>query len=59
MYGRDTIAMAKNALLEQVLHLLVKVEVLKVVNDANVVDVATAATEEFVARALKLFLEQG
>ena len=50
--------MSKNTLLEEVFELLVKVEVLKVVNDANVVDKAATLTEELVAGALEARLDK-
>ena len=54
MHGRDSLTLAKDALLEQVLQLLVHVEILQVVDDADVVDVAPTDAEELVAAALEV-----
>ena len=54
VHGRDTLTLAKNALLEQVFTLLVEVEVLQVIDQADMVDVAAASAEELVPGALKL-----
>lgn len=54
VHGRDALTLTKNALLEQVLTLLVEVEVLQVINQADVVDVAAAGAEELVPGAFEL-----
>ena len=54
VHGRDSLTLAKDALLEQVLQLLVHVEILQVVDDADVVDVAPTDAEELVAAALEI-----
>ena len=45
---RNSSALLHNGILEEVLNLLVKVVILQIVNDADMVDVATATTQELV-----------
>ena len=51
MHGRNSRTVSKESLLEEVLTLLIEVKVLKVVDDSNMIDVATASRQEFVAAA--------
>ena len=51
MHGRNARTMSQERLLEEVFTLLIEVEVLQVVDDSNMIDVATASRQELVARA--------
>ena len=51
--GRNARTMSEHRVLRKVLQLLVHVEVLQVVDDANVVDVAATLAEELVPAAFK------
>ena len=51
MHGRNTRTMSQESLLEEVLTLLIEVEVLQVIDDSNMIDVATASRQELVAAA--------
>ena len=51
--GRDARAVSKHRVLRKVLQLLVHVEVLQVVDDANVVDEAATLAEELVSAAFE------
>ena len=51
--------MSEHRVLQEVLQLLVEVVVLQVVNDADMVDVATTPTEELVSTALEARSDQG
>lgn len=53
MHSRNTRTMSQERLLEEVLTLLIEVEVLQVIDDSNMIDVATASRQELVARALE------
>ena len=51
MHGRNARTMSQERLLEEVFTLLIEVEVLQVVDDSNMIDVATASRQELMARA--------
>ena len=52
-HSRDSITFLEYGLLKEVFKLLVEVEILQVVNDANMVNVAATLAQELVAIALK------
>ena len=51
--SRDSISFHQDVILQQVLYLLVKVVILQVVNDANMVDESATSAEELVPVALE------
>ena len=58
-HSRNARTMSEHRVLQEVLQLLVEVVVLQVVNDADMVDVATTPTEELVSTALEARSDQG
>ena len=51
MHGRNAWTMSQESLLKEVFTLLIEVEVLQVVDDSDMIDIATASRQELVTRA--------